>query len=120
VKSSVKLQIPKPVGAPPAALVLHKTQVLDANERAHDMAENTEHLLAELARFMEDGVFTEAEYRHTRGHVALGHKLAEEQCSILRWAWTSLTQIEALIATYRGRIQRMKKAALASGLKQSC
>ena len=53
----------KPVGAPPAALALHKSQTLDLNERAHAMLENTEHMLAELDEYMEDGVFTRAEYR---------------------------------------------------------
>lgn len=107
---------PKPVGAPPAALVIHKEQTLDMNERAHAMCENTEHLLLELDGFMDDGVFTRAEYRHTRGHIALEHRLAEEQCSILRWAWASLMQIEKLIAAYRGRIQEKEKAVRQTAL----
>jgi len=106
----------KPVGAPPAALALHKSQTLDLNERAHAMLENTEHMLAELDEYMEDGVFTRAEYRHHRGHIALEHMLAEEQCSILRWAWASLMHIEKLIAGYRGRIQKTAKAAREAAL----
>jgi hypothetical protein len=106
----------EPVGAPPAALTLHKSQTLDLNERAHAMCENTEHMLEELDEAMQDGVFTRAEYRHHRGHLALEHQLAEEECSILRWAWASLMQIEKLIAGYRGRIQAKEKAAREAAL----
>ncbi len=108
----------KPVGAPPAALVLHKTQTLDANECAHEIQENAEHLLAEFDGYLDDGVFTRAESRHTRAHIALMGRLAADQCSILRWAWRSLAQIEGLIDGYRVRIQVMKKAARQSGLEE--
>ncbi|MBN1837883.1 MAG: hypothetical protein JW820_18645 [Spirochaetales bacterium] len=112
----MKSGTPKPVGAPPAVLALHKDQTLDANECAHAMKENAERLLEELDDFMDDGVFTRAEYRHVRGHIALGHRLAEEQCSILKWSWKSLMAIEKLIDAYRLRIQEMKKAAGGCGL----
>ena len=109
----------KPVGAPPAALALHKNQTLDANEGAHAMRENAERLLEELDGFMADGVFTRTEYRHVRGHVALGHRLAGEQCSILKWAWASLMQIEGLIAGYRLRLQAGPKGGLGSEIEVS-
>lgn len=108
----------KPVGAPPAALVLHKEQTLDLNELAHDLRENARHTLEELDEAMEDGRFTRAEFRHIRGHLELASTLTERQCSILRWAWRSLMQIEELIAGYRGRIQQKEKAARASGLQE--
>jgi hypothetical protein len=109
----------KPVGAPPAALTLHKTQTLDANERAHALKENAEHLLVELDEFMQDGRFTMAEFRHVRGHVALADLLAEEQCSILRWAWASLMQIEGLIAGYRLKLQAGPNGRLGAEIKVS-
>lgn len=106
----------KPVGAPPAALRLHKCQTLDLNERAHSIRENAERMRNDLDEAMEDGVFTRREFRHVRGHVALQHQLAKEQCSILKWAWASLMQIERLIEGYRGRIHRMGKAAREAAL----
>lgn len=108
---------PKPVGAPPAALVLHKRQTLDANGCAHDIRENAQHLVAEMDRAMEDQVITMLEFRRVRAHAALGRLLAEEQCSILRWSWRSLMAIEALIDRYRRTAQEMKKAARQSGLQ---
>lgn len=106
-----------PVGAPPAVLTLHKEQTLDANELAHALKENAEHTLEELDEAMSDGRLTRAEFRHVRGHVALGGVLAERQCSILKWAWTSLMQIEGLIAGYRLKLQVSQRERLGSEIR---
>ncbi len=108
----------KPVGAPPRALSLHKEQALDANETAHDMEENAEHLLADLRTFALDETFSRAEVRHARGHAALQHQLAVRQCSILTWAWASLVQIERLIEGYRLR-QQIRKGSVGREIKVS-
>lgn len=107
----------KPVGAPPAALILHERQILDLNERAHSIHENAEHMLEVLEEAMADGTLTRAEYRHMRGHIALQRLLAHEQCSILRWAWASFMQIKRLVERYRAKVQETKKAARQSGLQ---
>jgi len=104
------------VGAPPAALALHKSQTLDANEGAQAMEANAAHLLEDLRTFAADGIFSRAEVRHARGHAALQHQLAQEQCSILKWAWLSLVAIERLIEGYRARIQEAEKAAREAAL----
>jgi hypothetical protein len=94
-----------------------ETQLLDGNQNAHEMTENAEHLLADLQLFAEDGLFTKAELRHTRGHVLLMEQIAKDQCSIFRWSWASLMKIQTLVERYRGRIQTLEKqrAALADG-----
>ncbi|MBN1631920.1 MAG: hypothetical protein JW990_19350 [Thermoleophilia bacterium] len=108
----------RPVGAPPAALVLHTSQMLDANEWAHESANNAEEMIAEFDRYMEDQVFTRTEQRKHRERMVRSLRLANGLCSIIKWAWASLIQIEKLTAEYRARTQETAKAAPNAALTQ--
>jgi hypothetical protein len=93
-----------------------KSQLLDGNEGAHSMEEGSEHLLEDLRTFAADGTFSRVECRHAMGHAALLHSQAEDQCSIMKWAWASLMKIERMIEGYRLRVQTKEKAVRQTAL----
>lgn len=106
----------EPVGPQPKALTVHKEQTLDVNEIAHALKENAEHTLKELDEAIEYGL-THARLRHIRAHVALAALLADRQCSIVKWAWVSLVQIEGLVARYRLQLQLARISGIGGEIK---
>jgi hypothetical protein len=88
-------------------------EVIDERQAANNR-QDSENAVA-LNRFIADGLITTSEYRHIRGHLALGNRLADDLCSILGWTHRSVTRVNRLIAGYRLKLEQGKRAAVEGG-----
>lgn len=110
------------VGAVPQALELLDDTILDAQCCADAQVTNTALILDRLEGVFADGQIDDrdtSDLLYVFRHVRLEHQMNKDQCSLMKWARHHTNKVSELVAGYRTRLQRMKKAAWQSGPEQS-